>query len=316
VQLAANTSGSPRWDLLYAALQVDANGATIQRYRKDPATEQVTVVNVVRTRVQLVTVAPLQGTPAAAPQKPSLPADSNGTYYFPLAYVRVPAGFTATTTIAPADIDEVIPFVPLARVTGASTVVPANQQYLEGGTVLSSSAFAWTPAAGQRPGPYLPPTMAGAETLLIALDLTAANPALWSHRQNSVVDSRDWRYRVWDWRVHARTANTLPAFAWTRGPAVQASNIVPQLAYGGVGLGSRLALGIGQSFSADNSVIAPQAAVVLEADWLSLSELANNTSVSLYVDFADGGKLKFFGNGAPNVLAFIWLTASAPFPNA
>src|ERR1700678_1260235 len=214
LQIAANTATLPRWDLVYAALQTDANGASVSRYRKDPTTEQVTVANVVSTRTQIVSVSVVQGAAATPLVKPALPPDANGFYYFPLAFVRVPAGFNATSTILPQDIDEIMPFVPLARTFGAGTVRPADQQWQEGGSVLGSSSFGWTGTAGQRPGPFMPPSMAGAETLLVAMDFSNANPSFWSHAQHGVVDSGDWRFRVWDWRCFIRTGVNGPIFAW------------------------------------------------------------------------------------------------------
>ena len=318
LQIAANTTTNPRWDLVYAALQVDANGVTAQRYRKDPTTEQVTMTTVVNTRVQTVTVTTAPGAAATPPVKPALPPDANGTYFFPLAYVRVPAGFNATSTILAADIDEVMPFVPLARTLGAATLRPADQQWQEGGTVLGNANFAWTAASGQRPGPYMPPSMAGAETLLIALDLGNANSAMWSHPNNGVVDSRDWRFRLWDWRVYANAqANSIRYFPWAPG-VPNAAPVVPQAESGpGSLLGSNIAVGMGQSFTYDDSYVQNgMGSTVVEVGYLGLTNLANGSIVRLYVDHGDGGKLKVGITGTPTALLFIWLTASGPYPNA
>jgi hypothetical protein len=308
---AANSSGFSRWDLVYAMLATDAAGASVTRFRKDPVSEQVGTVNVVRTRVQRVTVDVLRGTPAVTPAKPALPPDGGGNFYFPLAYVRIPTGFGATSTVLPADIDEVIPYLPLARTTGAATSVPANQCHKEGGTVLSNPLFAWASASGQRPGPYMPPTMAGLETILVPLDLFDANAANWSHPNTGVIDdSRDWRNRVFTWQAHVRGgANT--AFAWNGGPPP--ATMTPQMTLG-ASLGSRFALGCGQSFWPDMA-FNPWSGVV-SIDQANATEIAQGARIGLYVDHADAGKLKLWVIGAPAVRLFLWLTATAPYPNA
>jgi len=55
----ANAAAQARWDLVYAQLQVDAPGQQVSRYRKDPSTEQVTVVQVARSLVQAISVSVL-----------------------------------------------------------------------------------------------------------------------------------------------------------------------------------------------------------------------------------------------------------------
>jgi hypothetical protein len=174
----ANTTAQARWDLVYAQLQVDAPGQQVSRYRKDPSTEQVAVVQVAKSLVQSIAIAVLAGQPGGA--KPSLPPDGGGTFFFPLANVRIPANFGPMSTVAPTDIEELAPYAPLAPTTGASILVPANHQYKEGGSVLSSAAFAWG-SGGPRPGPVMPPTMSGCEGRLIAIDAQAAASANWSH---------------------------------------------------------------------------------------------------------------------------------------
>jgi hypothetical protein len=143
------------------------------------------------------------------------------------------------------------------------------------------------------------------------MDLSNANAALWSHVSSSVVDSRDWRFRVWDWRIFVRGATAGAAFAWRE---TTAPSLVPQAMTGGLAARA-VGFGMGQSFVPDGAQISAGAAVVLAVDPTSLAELGAASRISLYVDHQDGGKLKFSAIGAPNVLAFIWLTASAPYPN-
>ena len=311
--LQANTTAQPRWDLLYAQLQVDTPGAQVSRYRKDPATEQVSVVQVAKSLVQSISVGVTQGTSGGP--KPTLPPDGGGTFFFPLANVRVPANFGALSTVAPTDIEDLAPYVPLALTTGASILVPANHQYKEGGSVLSSAAFAWG-SGGPRPGPVMPPTMSGCEGRLIAIDAQAAASANWSHQSQGIVDdSRDWRNRVFRW--HAIVNPSAQAiFPWDRSGTPSARAIG---ATGASGTGGWQAFGFGQSFAADGAtecvpplgVTAAVAAQVTPAN----ANLPVQTYIALFVD-PNTGALKVFINGVPGVRCFFWLEASGQFPNA
>ncbi len=311
--LQANGGAQPRWDLIYAQLQVDAPGQQVSRYRKDPSSEQVTVIQVAKSLVQAITVAVVQGTVGG--QKPALPPDGGGTFFFPLANVRVPANFGANSTVAPTDIEELAPYVPLALTTGASILVPANHQYKEGGSVLSSAAFAWG-SGGPRPGPVMPPTMSGCEGRLIAIDAQAAASANWSHQSQGVVDdSRDWRNRVFRWHAIVNPS-ALAIFPWDRSGTPSARAIG---ATGASGTGGWQAFGFGQSFAADGAtecvpplgVTAAVAAQVTPAN----ANLPVQTYIALYVD-PNTGALKVFINGAPGMRCFFWLEASGQFPNA
>jgi hypothetical protein len=311
--LQSNTAAQARWDLIYAQLQVDAPGAQVSRYRKDPSTEQVTVVQVAKSLVQSISVAVLSGQPGGA--KPQLPPDGGGTYFFPLANVRIPANFGPLSTVAPTDIEELAPYVPLALTTGASVLVPANHQYKEGGTVLSSAAFAWG-SGGPRPGPVMPPTMSGCEGRLIAIDAQAAASANWSHQSGSVVDdSRDWRNRVFRWLAIVNPS-AQAIFPWDHGGSPPSRAIG---ATGAAAQGGWMAFGFGQSFAPDGQILcvpplsinAPVAAQVTQGN----AGLPQSTYVALAVD-PSSGALKVFISGVPGVRAFFWLEASGQFPNA
>lgn len=309
----ANPTNQPRWDLLYAQLAVDAPGAQVSRYRKDPSTEQVTVVQVSKSIAQSLSVAVLAGQPGGG--KPALPPDGGGTFFFPLANVRIPANFGPLSTVAPTDIEELVPYVPLSLTTGASILVPANHQYKEGGTVLSSAAFAWG-SAGPRPGPVMPPTMSGCEGRLIAIDAQNAASANWSHQSGSVVDdSRDWRSRVFRWHAIVNP-NAQAIFPWDR------SGSPPARAIGATGAGTQSpfqAFGFGQSFAPDGqtvcvpplSINAPVAAQVTPGN----ANLPAGSYVALAVD-PSSGALKVFIAGTPGVRVFFWLEASGAYPNA
>ena len=306
--LVANTSATQRWDLVYALLALDATGQTVNRYCKDPATELVSVVSVVRTKVQSVSVGVVQGTGAA---RPILPPDGPGAYYFPLAFVRVPAGFTATSIVSSTDIEEVLPVVPVSRVLGVAPLLPANHQNKPGGTVLGSTAFGWT---SNRPGPYLPPTMVGGDSRLIALDLWDANSANWSHASGSVVDdSCDWRKRAFRSLVVAVGGQVgQDAFAWDRQMANGVFDTIP-------GAGTTPLWTVGQTFVSEVWAIPGNMGLALYVDPARLANLAPKSSVALYADAQGALRLGVstvgVNNASPACRLFIWLEATAPFPN-
>lgn len=310
--LQANTAAQARWDLLYAQLQVDAPGAQVSRYRKDPATEQVAVVQVTKSLVQAISVGVQQGAPGGP--KPTIAPDGGGTFFFPLANVRVPPNFGPLSTVATTDIEELAPYVPLSATCGACTLVPANHQYKEGGTVLSSAGFAWG-LGGGRPGPVMPPTMSGCESRMVAIDVQAPASANWSHQSGSVVDdSRDWRNRAWRWlAIYNSNANQL--FPWDRGNALQPRVLS---ALGGAAAGMSTAFGFGQSFMPDSLgtlrfQVNPTFAVPMVA-LLTIAGQQQATNVALYVDMTTGN-LCVFVTGTPGVRCFFWLEASGQFPN-
>jgi hypothetical protein len=312
--LQANTTAQPRWDLLYGQLQVDAPGQQVNRYRKDLTTEQVAVVAVARSLVQTISVGVAQG--SSGGPRPALPPDGGGTFFFPLANVRVPANFGPLSTVAPTDIEDLAPYVPLAPTTGASILVPANHQYKEGGTVLSSAAFAWG-SGGGRPGPVLPPTMSGCEGRLVAIDALAASSANWSHQPGSLVDdSRDWRNRIFRWFA-AVNSNAAEFFPWDRNGAAG----VPRAfgAYANLWVAGGMAFGFGQSFQPDGYPSIPFPVPITQVSTVASIDAANaqippSTNIVLYVDM-NTGHMCIMIVGQPAVRCFLWIEATGQFPN-
>lgn len=308
-----NNGAQARWDLVYAQLQIDAPGAQVSRYRKDPSSEQVTVVQVAKSLVQAISIGVVQG--AVGGPRPALPPDGGGTFFFPLANVRIQANFGPNSTVASTDIEDLAPYAPLALTTGASVLVPANHQYKEGGSVLSSAAFAWG-SGGPRPGPVMPPTMAGCEARLIAIDLLDANSANWSHQLGATVDdSRDWRNRIFRWFAVVN-GNAQQLYPWDRSNAL---NPRAFSASGGVWQSGGMAFGFGQSFVPDSGPFlrfhAPTIAFPMVAQLApGNANIAANANIVLYVD-TQNGALAVGMTGAPGVRCFIWLEASAQFPN-
>jgi hypothetical protein len=288
--IGPNSTGFARWDLVYASIAIDAVGSSALRYHKDAATEQVTTRTIPRTRLQRVTVGVVPGQAQANPPRPQLPPDAGGNYHVPLAYIRVPDNFGPNSVVAPSNIHEVFPHVPLARTTGAGTTRPAS----------APGASAWGAA---RPPTFLPPSMIGTETLLIPIDVADANPANWPIASGGVIDdSRDWRGRVFDWRAFV-SEGTGSAFAWDASPGVTV--LAPSATQA-----PRFAAGCGQSFRADS----PPSAVAVLLEPSIARDMAPQSMVRLAVDLNDGA-LRLVVTGQPRVRAFVWLTASAPYGN-
>lgn len=309
--LGANSSGNPRWDLVYAQLSVEANGASDTRFVRPPSGGAPAPAAELLTLSCPVTIVVQPGTPAVSPTFPSAPADAGGNYNFPLAYVRVPNGFTSGSTVASGDIYDVAAAAHLSRVTGMPSLAPASGMYKQGGA--SQTNYPWAATAGARPAPYLPPEMLGGEIRFFGLNYggsdTIANGGI-------LDDSIDWRYRAFMVFVQAITRTGGAQFAWEQSATV--STLVPGTGASGRPLST--AWMMGQSFEADGYILSGMAAVCsfmqVAADFaVALSSMAASPAqVGLYVDMSTGA-LKVFTAGSPNVKVMYWLFATAPFPN-
>lgn len=319
ISLTPNSTGNPRWDLIYAVVAIDAPGPSVPRYIKTRASTGVQ--SIAATLVTTVTVAVTTGTAAATPAYPTLAADAGGNAYIPLAYVRVPTGFTGASAVGNADVIDLAPVVPMSRALGVGTTQPADQNSNPAGTPFAAGSIgAFTATANTRSPLYLPPSMAGTETVLIAMDYTGGVGTA-SHASGSTVDaSRDWRNRIFRWTA---LTGTLSGFAFDKASAASSQGARIPSAYplpgpnGAPGGASyTYTFGFGQSFFADANVTAFGGAsapamptVLLMTPTMSL---VANTFI-LYVDTADAGKLKVWFGAAQTTRFFIWLEASAPF---
>lgn len=311
--IAANASGNPRWDLIYATVAVDANQNTVTRRVKDPNTGSISTPSVPQYVLSPVTISVLQGTPAATPTTPTLPADSAGNYNVPLAYVRVPNGFGAGSTVVTTDIRATtlgntgVPVSPF-RELGTGTLKPASGNNDDAGTYAIRSAFRWNAAAGGRPGPFLPPDWVGFHQVIAEIDCSDPSSANWSHNEGDVVDdSFDWRNRV----VIAFTQAGPSKFA-NDGTAAGIA-LVPS-AYGGINW-FPLHTTFGQTFVSDSYVngtsvlVSPNGPV-----WQTQSGMNGGSEIDLYCDMSTG-KLKVHIVGNPGARLFVWLLVAAQFPN-
>lgn len=343
VNFTANSSGNPRWDLVYLAVSRDANGPSVTRYIKTagpPVAETPTPLSV--TQNTTATVGVVTGTPAAGPLFPATPTDGGGIYYVPLAYVLILDGFNSTTTLNTVDICDAAPVIVFSETTGGVTIRPASTQSSTTGAMMTTTlasvgvqtAIQWG-VSEIRPPLFMPPSMSGEEVLYIALDLKdASNPANWSQPDGSVLDgTRDWRNRIFNWfcQVAETESSVYPNadFSWvptataTNGmiPNAQISNLIasPDFGWDINNAFSNLTIGMGQSFSVN-----PSSASYSTVAWLinqphmsgpSNAGIAATSEVRIYVDTSTG-QLKFTTNSTfPQCKLIMRLAASSPFQN-
>lgn len=315
--LSANASGDPRWTLLYAALTPDTNGDTATVVKQDVSSGTISAVSVVLNTKTTVTLGTVDGTAAASPTYPAIPADAAGVYYIPLAYILIPAGFSVATILDPEAIYEVAPVITLNTATGGASVRPANQQWAEGGTVDVNQSGSDAAASTFRPGAYLPSTMVGEEVRRI---LIQNHLAPLSHADGDVVDdSCDWRFRFFEWSAFAKTGNTAAAgFASDR--RTTGTSPVPSAWNSEYGVST--IMGMGQSFVDDTGVGAVFAvadgngvAAILKGGTSGASAIGGATDIiMLYVRNTDGALIVKY-NGTPDAQVYVTLRASAPYSN-
>lgn len=325
VPLDAETTGvgQGRWDLIYAEVTVDADTTTEARYKKDPTSKLVSAANIV-TRVQTtIAIKVVKGTAAAYSFAgfPLLPSDSSTVINIPLAYVGLANGFGPATVLAPNSIHDVAPLPACGTAFGLSSAGPPDGSFSVTGTV-QTRAFASTPAG--RSQLYLPASMVGTQSLFIPVDMQTGSAGGWSHQSGDVIDSSDWRNRIFKWIAMVVPASETRSFAWA---ATGTVGTVPQTFSPPASASfQKMFSGFGQSFVIDDKSYVgsyfagmPGAAVfgLMSDDFpVHTSIMATGSGAGIYCDLADGGKLKWFNNGtAPTAQFFIWLDASGPYPN-
>jgi hypothetical protein len=322
ISLGTNASGSTKWVLVYVSATIDDNAVKLNRFAKSATTKVVTNQQIYVTYI--TSLALHIGAQVATPTSlASLPADTATVINIPLAFVRLPNGFGAGSTVAAGDIYEVAPFVPISKTIGAASLVPADQQNTPAGTVLSSTGFAWGTGGGVHPQGFIPPTMSGAESLLVAMNLENAAAANWTHQSTQVVDaSRDWSNRVFRWFAYISRANLVFRSGPSTGDAPYADAAVTSTINTGT---DAIIWGFGQSLKADGTVAldagAPNQPIVVNLTAGSNvgngdSPMNTGSKVGIYCDTADGNKLKMWNNGtSPHIAIFLWIDASGQFGN-
>lgn len=190
VALSTNSSGNPRFDLIWAAFTID-NPNSVTRYIKDTTTKTVSPTAVSPIKTSGVVVGVSIGTPGATPAFPATPSDVAGppaTYYVPLAYVRVPTGYVSGGAIASSDVIEAAVMFLQSTSTGVSNMHPGNGCHGYGtGLIASADMDTWR-SAGTKPAGWIQRSMIGVDAI------HAVIPA--STTTGSVIDNtRDWRGR-------------------------------------------------------------------------------------------------------------------------
>ena len=312
VAFPPNPSPNPRWDLVYAAVAVDANGAAMQRFAKDAATKVVNLQTLVTTLTNPVTVGVVPGTPAASPAPPALPNDSGGTFYVPLALVHIGPNFGPTSTLSPLDIADIAPVARLARGLGGSVLRPADVHFEPGGSYLTPARLGDWGSNGIRSPLALPPSMAGGDSIILALELVDPNFRGWLPDGAVLDHSVDWRNRLFRVHYQLRSANATLAWSRTSSPCPT----MPSPYRGNVQAPRVQGFDFGQSFQEDGTLFGGFAgAAVFYADPTSATFMAQNTRIVIYVDLATGN-LRLSLTGTPAAFALLWIEASAPYPNA
>lgn len=333
VTIAANASGNPRWDLIYAAVAVDANSPTVSRKIKDTSTKVVSSASVVLTKNQTMTISILAGTPGASPALPSIPADAGSTYYVALGYVRVPNGFGAASTVLNRNILISSKTLTLsATAAGVGICRPADSISVIGGAGLSGAGtsahngvMTWNGTTNTRPAAFMPATMTGSESLLIGLDLSNASSANWSHQNDAIIDvSRDWRFRLFKWVAavgsNGSSAATFPWYDGTTAYTMMASDAIPHSSVGNTT--GVIVYGMGHSFNTSGTstackLVAGGAAANNVPDTglnVPTNCMSTGTDIVLYVHSSTGA-LHVSITGVPLCSVFIWLDATGQYSN-
>jgi hypothetical protein len=299
--IAANAAGNPRWTLVYAQISPDANGPAISRFVKDPVTGAEGAQSIVTTLVTKVVIGNVDGAAGASPTFPAAPADAGGNYYIPLAYIRVPNGFVAGSTVGVNDIYEVAPIIQLSPTTGTTRCSPANGINTTGGEL--QTRIPW-PASGNRPGPYMPPSMTGMESRFFGLQLGTGLTA--SIANGDTIDqSIDWRNRFfWCWAVAVGGASSLLA----QDPAATSGTNVPSA-------GTPIYVSMGQTFQTDPAAISGVAKLlIVRVTPTQLAGLGAASQIDVWVDPSTGA-MRVNLNGTANAQVFFRIDATASFSN-
>jgi len=299
--LAPNSSGYPRWDLVSAVLTIDAAANPVSRRIKDANSGSMSVQTVYEYLASSVAISVTTGTPASPPTLPSLPSDSSGTYYVPLAYVLVPNGFTSTSTVLATNIRDASMPLSLSESTGVVRARPADGNNDIGGTY----GTAWSMSGIARPGCFLPPCWEGGTTVFVAQDDTGGTPTF---ANGAVVDqSMNWcRRTLIIFSFGGITTPVNQPFAWDANGA-SGTNAVPIL-------GQVPYISAANTFVADGSVVSGKSSVLLLGP-SQFGGMASGSQVGLYVNPADG-KLYAYKNAVTSGMRFFFMImASGQFPN-
>lgn len=288
-----NSSGNPRWDLVYAKVTVDNNDSSVTRYVKDTTSKVVTPTAVTVTKNLLIELFVQQGTPSATPVPPAAPSDSGSIYYLQLAYVVVPNGYAGAGMAVKSVQDCYTPVLPDSQSIGLSAR-PASEFYNvgtngAGGTILTAARLQDWCTTNTKPAYALSPSMVGLEYRTLLIDLTSATSSNWNVATSAQLldDTIDWRKRFFWWNMCMLTQGSRTAYFATEYhdntseyyyvPSPQASSFNQS--------------GFGQSFRDDSGTIATVYNDTLPANSARVIYIESPTSdayLSVYVNLTDG----------------------------
>lgn len=286
VAIAANASGNPRIDLVYAQVALDASDAGVVRKIKNPTSKVIAGATVTITKSNTVTLDVVEGAPSGSPAIPALPADAGDNYYIPIAYVYVPNGFNAGSTVSTGDLAIVAPVLTVAPAVGASSMRLANAHQKVGLSGVQFGQFGL-------PQNFAPAVNGvGCETLAFYVDLTTGSV---SHTNGAIIDdSRDWRKRICRWSVVTEPSGA-GTFYRARGTM-----------YGG-SVASSVVTGHGTTFEVGTIGYA----IRIDGQTGVTTNMANGSEFCIDVD--SNGRLILNYSGAPNCAFMVWLDLSGPF---
>lgn len=327
--LANNSSGFPRYDLVYATLTVDTATGSQTRRIKNPTTGVVTSGPETTFLANPVTVAVVTGTGAATPLIPALPADVGGAYNVALAAVLVPNGFTSGTQVVQQGIRDLVGDKNLTNGNGQTMIgmsptagvltgpVMASGNNDRAGTYASNFPWGTTPATSRSPV-FLPPSMIGGVSCIACVDDTNASP---SHANGSIVDDTiDWRRRIF--KIVAQATGNQPGaitYKWSMDPTLGAApNSGAPYLYGngasGAGSLAQVVTQMGNSMSVDG-FLASGGSSIYNSFTANYAAMAAASSIGLYVTAADGVLRWFVGATHSGLKWTFWIEATQPFPN-
>lgn len=296
--LDATDGTHSRCDLIYAKITIGAVSDTDTRFVRDPITGVISAPALTTEISDTYTLGVKKGTPfvGTTPARPTIDPDTSTDFFIPLAYIFLPIGFSAGSTVDNKSIHEVAPCVPLSRATGAISIRPANwHNKTPGSPLLAVDDFA---ATGHRAVAYAPSTWVGGEQLIVAASWNTTGPvnipAL--NTTHIVDDSCDWRRRLFKWFATSSTAAS--ALPWDNG---------------GPRAGNAMETGYGQSFSDDGTGAFGVAGGIVAIN-LGTTILAN--VIQIYVDLSTGALKMKTPAASPNKDLVVWIEATGQFANS
>ena len=312
-QVLASSPAAPRWDLVYATIQVDSSTVSVTPRRvKNPSGGSISNVSVPDYLLSPVSVGVVTGSTSGA--LPTLPADTTGQYNFALAYVRIPGTFSGTYTFLSEDIRACTtlagPANDFVYPSSGMRSSPCNgNNDANNGGAGSANAFNTTGSqlysqttSGQRPGAFLPPDMVGGVSKFAFIDTVSTQP---SHVNGSIVDSSiDWRHRIFRYDVVEATSSLV----FCTDSSITGSEGLP------FGNGGESFRGLGNSVQVDGTTVAGKS-TVFTAGPTQLPSMAAASAIGLLVD-PTTGNLIWYQNGTPSGCRFVlWIDATAKMSN-